>query len=229
MVIDSSLKAVLFDLDGLIVDTEPYQFGAFQTLLERRGILLPESAMETMLGYDEVTNLKRLKPQYELADSVEELLQERRQIYLDSIACSAVEPMAGFWEISAKAAQLGLQQAVVSSSTYPYIAAVLEKIFACRPELGRFGSYFDVIVCGDDVTRTKPAPDIYQMAVEQLDLQPGHCLAFEDSPAGVRSAVDAGVKCLAVVTRYTKPSDFPHALAVLESLHEGVPYLCNGV
>ena len=226
MTTQETLKAVLFDLDGLMVDTEPYQFGAFQVLLARRGIELPESAMAGLLGYDEVTNLRQLKPQYDLPETVEELLAERRQIYLELLARERVAPMAGFWEVSGEARRLGLKQAVVSSSTRAYVEAALAKVFSARPELGGFAGYFDAIVCGDEVENTKPAPDLYRLAVERLAVVPEECLALEDSPAGVRSARAAGARCLAVVARYARPEDFTGA-AVFASLHDVLPYLRN--
>jgi len=218
-------RAALFDLDGLLVDTEPYQFRAFQTLLARRGIHLPESMMDTLLGYDEITNLRQLKPRYNLAEEPEELLEERRQIYLETISREPIQAMEGFWEVSEEARRLGMKQAVVSGSPRVYIEVVLRRLFESRPQAGDYLSHFSAIVCGEEAPRPKPAPDIYLLARRRLGLAPQEGLAFEDSPAGVQSAVSAGLPCLAVVTRYARPENFSSALAVLTSLRQSLPYL----
>ncbi len=218
-------QAVLFDLDGLIVDTEPYQFRAFQTLLARRGINLPESMMDSLLGYDEITNLRQLKPKYNLSEEPEELLKERRQIYVETISQEPIHAMEGFWEVSEEASRWGLTQAIVSSSPRQYVEIVLQRLFEGRPEGGDYRSHFAVIICGEDVERPKPAPDIYLLAAKKLGLAPEACLVFEDSPTGVQAAVAAGMSCLAVVTRYARPEDFSGALAVLPSLRQSLLYL----
>jgi len=219
------IKALLFDLDGLIVDTEPYQFGAFQTLLARRGIELPESKMDELLGFDEITNIHQLRPMYDLKEAPEDLLAERRQIYVDTITRENIEAMEGFWEVTEAARRLGMDQAVVSSSPRQYVEIVLEKLFAGRPYVADYGSYFKAIISGDDVERAKPDPDIYLLAAHRVGHNPAECMALEDSPAGVRAAKAAGIPCVAVVTRYAKPEDFPGAEAVLYSLKDFLPYL----
>jgi HAD superfamily hydrolase (TIGR01509 family) len=225
MMKQSSFQAVLFDLDGLIVDTEPYQFRAFQTLLERRGIHLPESMMDTLLGYDEITNLRQLKPIYNLTEEPEELLKERRQIYLETIQQEPIHALEGFWEVSEEARRQGMRQAIVSSSPRQYVEIVLARLFEERPQAGEYSSYFEEIICGEDAGRAKPAPDIYLLAASRLKVAPKECLVFEDSPAGVQAAAAAGMSCLAVVTRYARPEDFSGARAVFTSLRESLPFL----
>ena len=117
---------------------------------------------------------------------------------------------------------------MVSSSPRQYVEIVLEKLFAGRPYVADYTSYFKAVISGDDVERAKPDPDIYLLAAHRVGHNPAECMALEDSPAGVRSATAAGIPCIAVVTRYAKPEDFPGAEAVLYSLKDFLPYLESG-
>ncbi len=220
-------RAVLFDLDGLMVDTEPYHFRAFQTLLQRRGVSLPESIMEQQIGTSEVSNLRDLIEMYRLSEDLDALLRERRQIYVQTISREPVRAMEGFWELSEEVRRLGLQQAVVSSSLGEYVRVTLERLFASRPEGVEYGRYFDAVICGDDAPQPKPAPDLYLLAARKLAREPGECLALEDSPAGLQAAVAADMHCLVVPSGYARSEDFSCARATLNSLSEALPYLQN--
>jgi HAD superfamily hydrolase (TIGR01509 family) len=220
-------RAVLFDLDGLIVDTEPLHFRAFQDLVAERGFTLPESVMESFIGYDELSNLQDIKRDYSLAEDPAEMLKEKWRRYEAIIRQSAIEAMPGFWEAAEAARAQGMKRAVVTSSFRSQASVVLERVFAGRPEAGDFARFFDALVFADDVARTKPAPDLYLLGAERVGCRPEECLALEDSPAGVLAATEAGVDCLAVVGRYGKAADFKGALAVLSSLPESLRYLQN--
>ena len=220
-------RAVLFDLDGLIVDTEPLHFRAFQELVAERGFTLPESVMESFIGYDELSNLQDIKRDFNLAEDPAEMLKEKWRRYEAIIQQEVIEALPGFWETAAEVRRLGLNRAVVTSSFRGQASVVLARVFASRPEAGNFQDFFDALVFADDVTRTKPAPDLYLLGAERVGCRPEECLALEDSPAGVLAATAAGVDCLAVVGRYGKAEDFKGALAVLGSLQESLKYLGN--
>jgi beta-phosphoglucomutase-like phosphatase (HAD superfamily) len=220
-------KAILFDLDGLIVDTEPLHFRAFQVLLARRGIALPEEVMPSLIGFDQVTNLTDLKQTYHLPESVGDLLRERMQVYEEIILTATIPPLAGFWELGDAAQSLGLKRAVVTSSTQRQVHIILTRLFETAHRDSDYSSFFDTVVTGDDVAETKPAPDLYLLAPRRLGLTPADCLALEDTSAGVSAAVAAGVRCLAVPSQYARIEDFTGQFATLQSLHDVLPYLHN--
>jgi len=219
------IRAVLFDLDGLMVDTEPIQFQAFRAMTKEYGIEIPESLMSEFVGYSEVDNIKVLQDEHSLPGTLEELVRKRRAHYLALLRTVPISVLPGFWELSREALRRCLKQAVVSSSTRDQVELPLHRIFESHPDTSDPHTYFDAIVCGDDVTHTKPAPDIYLLAAERLGVPPSECLAFEDTPPGLAAAVAAGMTVIAVPNEYTKELDFPGARATIESLKDASPYL----
>jgi beta-phosphoglucomutase-like phosphatase (HAD superfamily) len=221
-------QAVLFDMDGLIVDTEPLHFRAFQTLMAKRGVALHEDIMGDLVGYDHIVNLRDFKVQYNLDEPLEPMLDERQALYEEIILTQPVLPMAGFWEAGEACRRLGIKRAIVSSSVQRQVDMVLGRLFEHAPNGEKYLSYFDDIVCGDQVAETKPAPDLYRSAAQRLGLAPVQCLALEDTPVGVQAANAAGVPCIAVPSIYVKVELFSGQLATLGSLREVIPYLQNG-
>lgn len=222
------IRALLFDMDGLIVDTEPIQFLAFRAFLREHGHELPESVMSEFVGYHELDNMRELKEKYGLPGSLEELVARRRALYLDLLQVEPIPVFPGFWELSAEAKRRGLKQAVVSSSTREQVLAPLRRAFAQHPERPDPEEYFDALVCGDEVERSKPDPEIYLLAAARLGVGCEECLAFEDTPPGVAAAAAAGIRVYAVPNRYTAHLDFPGAEGKLGSLREAIALLDEG-
>ncbi len=222
------IKAVLFDLDGLIIDTEPVHFQAFRDFMRGFAVELPESIMPRFIGYNEIENIRVLKEEYRLTDPLEELVLTRRGIYANLLATQDIPAFPGFWELTTEARRRGLKQAVVSSSLRPQVETPLRRLFAQHPEERDPLRYFDAIITGDDVAFAKPAPDLYLRARDLLGLSGEECLAFEDTPAGVKSAAMAGITVYAVPNDYTRALPFPEAKGILSTLHDALPLL-NGV
>ena len=219
------IQAVLFDMDGLMVDTEPIHFQAFRAMMGEYGCEIAEDLMPGFVGFPEADNIRDLKRIYHLNVSPQEMAARRYAIFMQLIRTEPFSVFPGFWERSEEARRRGLKLAVVSSSTAEQVEVILRRLFATRPELGAPEGYFQAIVTGDDITRNKPAPDIYLLAGERLAVRPGRCLVFEDTPPGVESAVAAGMIAVGVPNDYSRNLDFPGARAVIGSLLEAAPYL----
>ncbi len=220
------IHAVLYDMDGLIVDTEPIHFQAFRRYMRELGVDLPESVMPDLIGYTELDNLRDLKRKYALDTPLDDMASARQAIYLDLVGTSPVNVFPGFWDFSADARQRGLKEAVVSSAAADQVEAVLGRLFEGRAD-GPADSYFGAIVTGDDIQRNKPAPDIYLEGAKRLDVPPALCLALEDSPPGAESAASAGMLVVAVPNEYTRDLPFPGATAVVDSLEAARRYLSS--
>ena len=219
------LLAVLFDMDGLIVDTEPIHFAAFREYMRRHGVELPESVMPEFIGYSEWDNLRDLKAKYKLDEPLETMIADRRAIYLELVRTLPIEPLPGFWEFSAAARGKGLKQAVVSSAAAVQVEVVLRRLLETKPGLGAPEAYFEAIVTGDDIALNKPAPDIYLEGARRLGVPPARCLALEDSPPGAQSAAAAGMLVVAVPNKYTEGLAFPGAQGIAPSLQAAMGYL----
>lgn len=223
------LRAVLFDMDGLIVDTEPIHFAAFREYMRRHGVELPESVMSELIGYTEQDNLRDLKGKYGIAAPLEEMIAERRDVYLELVRTLPIEVFPGFWEFSATARERGMKQAVVSSAAAVQVEIVLHRLFnelaGTRPHGNSAQAHFDAVVTGDDIARNKPAPDIYLEGARRLAVPPALCLALEDSPPGAQSAAAAGMLVVVVPNRYTQGLSFPGAQGMVPSLEAAMGYL----
>jgi beta-phosphoglucomutase-like phosphatase (HAD superfamily) len=194
------IRAVLFDMDGLIVDTEPVHFKAFKAMMREYGHELPESLMAKLVGYPEADNIRDLKQIYHMDAPAEEMASRRYGLFMQFIRVEPIPVFPHFWEFSEEVRRRGLEQAVVSSSTAEQVEVILQRLFEGHPEKGSPDSYFDAIVTGDDVSNNKPHPDIYLAAARVLDIPPAECLALEDTPAGTQAAAAAGMRVLAAST-----------------------------
>ena len=199
--------AVIFDMDGVLVDGEPLHFQAVNELMgeEGKGITLEQYKpyMGTKAGWTEMIRDFGLVQPYEYYGP-----RYRDLILRQYHECS--EALPGAVELVAALRREGIPVAVASSSILPWVEACLERI-------GLAGS-FDAIVSGSDVTEGKPDPEIYLLAATRLGVASGDCLAIEDAPAGIASAKNAGMTCWAVLTEYTRDLDLGSPDRVFESL-----------
>jgi len=208
------VRALVFDFDGLIIDTEVPVYRAWAEVYERHGERLSADFWATIVGYgdthfDPMGDLERRLGRPLDREAVQSA-RRRRQTELTM----ALEILPGVREWRRDAAARGVRLGVASSSTRPWVAGHLER-------LGLDG--WGCMRCGDDVERTKPAPDLYLAVVECLGVTPGEAVAVEDSSVGVEAAKAAGLYCVAVPSSMTAGHDFSRADLVLRSLAE-VPF-----
>ncbi|MFA5082019.1 MAG: HAD family hydrolase [Hydrogenophilaceae bacterium] len=226
------LKALLFDVDGTLADTErdghrPAFNAAFKEYgldwdwdVELYGKLLAVTGgKERMRYYVEHFNADYVKPA-DFDDLVLELHQAKTRHYTRMLAEGGIPLRPGVRRLLDEARAAGLILGVVTTTTPDNVTALL------RHSLAEDGpDWFAVIAAGDIVPAKKPAPDIYIWALDKLGLGPESCLAFEDSRNGIRSSLGAGLKTVVTVNDYTRADDFSGAVAVLTDLGEpGAPY-----
>jgi HAD superfamily hydrolase (TIGR01509 family) len=204
------IRALVFDFDGLIVDTEVPIFRVWQRIYRERGQELPLDRWLTIIG----TASGPFDPVIDLGEKTGIKLDERelealeRLYYQEATALQQLLP--GVIDYLVAARQLGLQTAVASSSTRKWV----------MDHLNRFGigDHFDAIVCREDVTRTKPHPDLYVTALQRLEVRSVDAIALEDSSNGVRAAKAAGLFCVVVPNPLTADLDLSEADLHLTSL-----------
>jgi HAD superfamily hydrolase (TIGR01509 family) len=209
----SNIRSLIFDFDGLIVDTEGPDFESWQEVYGLYGCQLPVEAWGQVVGgtgasdFDPVTHLEGLCGQ---KLDREEIWVNRRAKYLDSIANQPVLP--GVVDYLDAAEDLGLSLAIASSSPENWV----------RGHLARLGLYgrFNAIKTADDVKRTKPDPELYLAALDALQVQPSEAVVFEDSPNGVKAAKAAGIFCVAIPNGVTSQLKFEGADLRLNSMAE---------
>jgi HAD superfamily hydrolase (TIGR01509 family) len=206
----SAIKALVFDFDGLIVDTEVPIFRAWQRIYREHGQELPLEQWLTIIG----TASGPFDPVIDLAKKTDTTLDEQELKALEVLyyqeATALQQLLPGVIDYLLAARQLGLKTAVASSSTRKWV----------MDHLNRFGigGHFDAIVCREDVKRTKPDPDLYLTALQRLDVSPAEAIAFEDSTNGVLAAKAAGLFCVVVPNLMTVDLDLTEADLRLLSL-----------
>lgn len=203
------IEAIIFDLDGLMVDSEPLAKEAWRTFLTNHGHTLDRETSKAMLGL-RLTECSRLvKRRYDLPLTVEQIAAQRSKWFLAALEGN-LQPMPGLLELLDAIDARGLRRAVATSSPKFYAPAALREVGAAEG--------FEVIIAGDMVSEGKPAPDIYLAAAEALALPPAACLALEDSPNGVRAAKAAGMRCIAIPNALSADLDLSAADEIWPSL-----------
>ena len=205
----ANIEAVIFDLDGLIVDSEPIQWRAMNIALQPLGIQITESEWIEMVGRKTIDNLKSLKKKHGFEKSLTEIEEAKNEAYR-KIIMTELKPMPGLTHALNVCGKRQLRMAVASSSVHTDIEVILQS-------LGLLDE-FEVIISGDQVEEGKPHPEIFLGAARLLGIEPAHCLALEDTTYGVAAAKAAGMYCIAVPNRFTANQGFDQADLVLDSL-----------
>lgn len=201
--------AILFDMDGLMVDTEPLARRAWQQVVAPHGAAMTDDLYERMLGRRTVESAQLVLDELRLPVPLDELVARKTTEFLLNLE-DGVPVMPGLWMLLDRIEALGLPWAVATSTPRPVAEIVLGK-------LGVTGRY-QALACGDEVERGKPAPDIFLLAAERLGIGPACCVALEDSPSGCESAAAAGMRVLAVPTPINAHQTFACATASYPSL-----------
>lgn len=203
-----TLAAAIFDMDGVLIDSEPLHLQSTNDVIGRWGHALTVEQNEAYLGWNENAYWEALRERFSLTATSEELI-EARHVRLIELLKEELPIVDGVREVVADFARRGFALAVASSSEREAIDFVLEH--------GGLAEHFPVIASGDEVANSKPDPEIFLLAAERLGKRPEECVVFEDSLNGVNAAVAAGMTCLRVMTDMTRNIPFPPVDGVIES------------
>ena len=203
------IRGVVFDLDGLLVNTEELYQHVGTELLARRGRTFDADLLDRMMGRPQQVSLQIMIDWHGLADTIETLATETREIFA-SLLDTRLETMPGAVDLVDTLVQRGIPRGVATSSGPEFAHDVL----------GRVGlrDRFGFILTSADVTHGKPHPEIYETAADRLGTRPSSMLVFEDSENGCRAAVAAGAVVVAVPGGHSRRHDFSGARLVAESL-----------
>jgi len=185
------IKAVLFDFDGVVVQSEPLHMKTFLDVLKKYGVKVDrERWYREFAGTGSRHIFDVLTREYGITEQVDELIAKRKQIYEKAVKDGELELTPGIIEFLEKLRKKRIKTAIVSGSDRTNVLTAL----------GVFGleAYFDLIISGSDIKERKPEPGPFLHAAKKLGLQPGECIAIEDSVSGAKSAVAAGMNLVII-------------------------------
>ncbi|MCH3918105.1 MAG: HAD family phosphatase [Spirochaetia bacterium] len=182
------VEAIIFDMDGVLIDSEPYHLSLDLELLRRHGIEMSKSEHDKIRGMDNLSFFKRVVAEHKLDVLPEQLLAEKNSMMLAALQYRFPH-MPGIEDLTVLLKQLGLLVAVASSSYRVVVDYVLERL--------HWKHLVSCSVCGDEVTIAKPDPQIYVRTAAKLGVLPLSCAVVEDSTNGILSAKKAGMSVIA--------------------------------
>jgi len=221
----ATLQALLFDVDGTLADTErDGHRPAFNMAFEEAGLdwhwdeALYGQLLEVTGGKERIKfYLEEFNTEFAKPDNFEAFVKglhaAKTKFYTQLMAEGKIPLRPGVESLINEAREAGMRMAVVTTTTPANVTALLENTLGPDSE-----SWFEVIAAGDIVPAKKPAPDIYDWALEQMDLKPEEAIAFEDSSNGIQSSAAANVKTIITINEYTKNDDFSAADLVLDQM-----------
>jgi HAD superfamily hydrolase (TIGR01509 family) len=210
----SAAKAVIFDMDGLMYDSERLAREAYRTIEVRHGFELPDSLLDSVMGFV-CSEVKRRLQEYFDAEGISadarDIYRERNDLIMEMVYENGVPEKPGLRELIEYAHSADKKLAVASAASPGRVDVFLKK--------SGLSESFDVVVNGGDVRNGKPDPEIFLTAADRLGLAPEECLVLEDSNNGVLAAAAAGIPVIVIPDR-TEPSGEAQRLAaaVLPSL-----------
>lgn len=205
------LKAVIFDMDGVIIDSIPVHFKAWQELFakyEKKNYKFEE--FEKVIGFSTENIIIKFKNEYNIKEDVEKMAQVKNDLYLKYFKKEA-RLVSGVLPLLKQLKKRRLSVALASSEPTPIIKTVILKF--------RLKDFFKVIIGGDETIRPKPSPEIFLKAASELKVSPSECLVIEDSPPGITAAKSAKMKCLAIATTH-KHTDLKRADFIINKFSE---------
>lgn len=221
-----SIKAIIFDVDGTLADTEDGHRKSFNKAFAENGLnwnwdvalydkLLKVTGGKERIKYFVSDFLQGYTKPDNFDDFVKHLHAVKTGHYTAMLRVGAIPLRPGIKQLIHDARAAGITLAIATTTTAENVSALLEV------GLGKdWASYFAANGCGDIVPKKKPAPDIYNWVLDKLALQPGECIALEDSYNGLHSALAAGIKTYITTNPYTHTQNFAGAAAVLDDLSD---------
>jgi len=207
------IKAVIFDMDGIIVDSEPIQSLSWERFFIERGIkpIYLKNGLLHEIGPTADNENTKILERHGLKEDILSARKRRREIF-ETLIKKRLTLMPGFYELANRLKKEKIKMAVASSRLAEHIHIMLDIV--------RVKDLFETIVGPSPTLKRKPAPDIYLHAARQLGLKTEECLALEDSETGVLSAYHAGIKVIAVPSTFTLHQDFSKADKIVTSLSD---------
>jgi len=191
------VKAVIWDMDGVLADTAPYHFSAWQETFAKRGVKFTEEDFRHSFGLRNDTIIRNILGEQIAQGEIDSIAREKEETFRRVIG-QKIKPLPGAVELLQSLRKHGFKMAIASSTPMENIRLVTESL--------GIDNYFQSIVTGRDVTEGKPSPQGFLLAAQRLGIEPKNCIVIEDAVAGVAAAKRAGMRCLAITNTHPRQS-----------------------
>ncbi|MGB9679943.1 MAG: HAD family hydrolase [Thermoanaerobacteraceae bacterium] len=206
------IKGIIFDMDGVIIDSEPIHIKLENELFSKLGFSISEEEHNTFIGASSFYMWRKIKDKFNLTYTVEELVKMDRENYLNYITKTGdITFVKGVKEVIKNIPKDKYKLAVASSSPIEVIDLVVRKLNLIKT--------FDVLISGDFVRNSKPAPDIFLYTAEKLGLESSECVVIEDSKNGILGAKSAGMSVIGFLNKNSGNQDLSSADVIIESFN----------
>jgi len=205
---EGKLEAVLWDLDGVIADTGPYHFHAWQDVFHERGVNITEEDFKRRFGQRNDTIIRSTLGEDIAPDELDAIASEKEENYRRRVTPN-IKPLPGVIELISSLKRHEVKMAIASS-------APLENIRLITLSLG-IDDCFQAVVFNREVAEGKPDPQVFLLAAQKLGVDPRNCIVIEDAVAGVAAAKRAGMKCVAVTNSHP-PKNLKEADLIVDTL-----------
>jgi beta-phosphoglucomutase len=214
------IKAVIFDLDGVIVSTDEFHYLGWKKLADEEGIFFDRHINERLRGVSRMESLEIIleKAEKKYRWKEKECMAERKNAFYCELLnrLSPDDILPGVMKMLRQLVKLKIKIAIGSSSKNTPL--ILEKI--------RLAGYFNAVSDGNQIKRSKPDPEVFLLAAAKMNIPPEQCLVVEDADAGVEAAINAGMKCLAVGSACSNPKAHLHAATLNEITMKQIHQIC---
>ncbi|MBA5850414.1 HAD family phosphatase [Clostridium sp. cel8] len=213
-----SIRAAIFDMDGVIIDSEPDHLEINKRMFKELNINISDEEMRNFVGATTMSLWNKILNKYNLPYSLDELVSIDKNLYIEKLRKDVdKKPIDGVADLIKQLHDKNLKMAVASSSPMNVIKIITSKF--------NLKSYFHNLITGDEVKRSKPAPDIFLKAADTLNVSPKECIVIEDSKNGVTAAKDAGMYCIGFRNLNSGNQDLSRADVVVDHFNEVIPLL----
>lgn len=204
------MKAVIFDMDGVIIDSEPIHFEVDIQTMRDFGCSISKEELNKYVGTTNEYMYTDIKNNYKIDKSVEEIINYRSEMAKRKVIESDLMPIEGIKELLNDLKDKNIPTAIASSSPRDFIEVVVSKF--------ELDNYFSCILSGEEVENGKPAPDIYVETAKKLGIPSEECIVIEDSKNGVLAAKKAGMKCIGFKNVNSGEQDLSKADCIVNSI-----------
>jgi len=205
--LNTMIKAVIFDMDGVIVDSEPAHIEAEKQILLKHGVRITTEELRAYTGTTAEFEFTDLIRKYKLKTTVNALFREKEDV-LFKLLTREMQPIKGVIELINSLKGQGLRLGIASSGHRKLVHFFLKQLAIAH--------LFDSVICAEDITRSKPHPEVFLKSAKELGVRPEECVVIEDSKLGVEAAKSAGMKCVGYKSPNSGEQDLSEADMIVD-------------